>query len=46
MVERISVPAEKLYRGELSLEELCLVEPLTVGFHSVARGMRYFSRRK
>jgi len=36
--EYISVPPEKLYRARLSLKELCLVEPLTVGFHAVARG--------
>jgi threonine dehydrogenase-like Zn-dependent dehydrogenase len=38
MVEYISAPAGKLYRAALSLEELCLVEPLTVGFHAAARG--------
>lgn len=38
MTEYISVPREKLYPAKLSIEELCLVEPLTVGFHSVARG--------
>jgi threonine dehydrogenase-like Zn-dependent dehydrogenase len=36
--EFIAVPAEKLYRAQLSIKELCLVEPLTVGFHAVARG--------
>ncbi len=36
--EYIAVPAGKLYRANLSLKELCLVEPLTVGFHAVARG--------
>lgn len=36
--ERISLPSEKLYTAHLSIEELCLVEPLTVGFHAVARG--------
>lgn len=36
--EFIAVPASRLYRGNLSLKELCMVEPLTVGFHSVARG--------
>ncbi len=36
--EYIVVPAEKLYTANLSLKELCLVEPLTVGFHAVARG--------
>jgi threonine dehydrogenase-like Zn-dependent dehydrogenase len=37
MTEYISVPVEKLYAAQLNLEELCLVEPLTVGFHAVAR---------
>jgi len=34
----ISAPVEKLFRADLSLKELCLVEPLTVGFHAVRRG--------
>jgi threonine dehydrogenase-like Zn-dependent dehydrogenase len=39
LTEFISVPAEKLYAADkLSIKELCLVEPLTVGFHAVARG--------
>jgi threonine dehydrogenase-like Zn-dependent dehydrogenase len=38
MTEYISVPVEKLYAAQLSLKELCLVEPLTVGFHAAARG--------
>lgn len=38
MTEFISAPAEKLFRADLSLKELCLVEPLTVGFHAVGRG--------
>lgn len=38
MTDFVSVPREKLYTGKLSLHELCLVEPLTVGFHAVARG--------
>jgi threonine dehydrogenase-like Zn-dependent dehydrogenase len=38
LAEYLVVPAEKLYRANLSLKELCLVEPLTVGFHAVARG--------
>jgi len=37
LTEYIYVPAEKLYPAKLSLKELCLVEPLTVGFHAVAR---------
>jgi threonine dehydrogenase-like Zn-dependent dehydrogenase len=38
MTEYIAVPREKLYPANLSLRELCLVEPLTVGFHAVSRG--------
>jgi 2-desacetyl-2-hydroxyethyl bacteriochlorophyllide A dehydrogenase len=38
MTEFIAVPAEKIYTAPLSLKELCIVEPLTVGFHAVARG--------
>jgi threonine dehydrogenase-like Zn-dependent dehydrogenase len=38
MREYINVPIEKIYPAPLSLEELCLVEPLTVGCHAVARG--------
>lgn len=38
MTEYVCVPREKLYTGALSLKELCLVEPLTVGFHAAARG--------
>ncbi|MGB8473034.1 MAG: zinc-binding alcohol dehydrogenase family protein [Candidatus Acidiferrum sp.] len=38
LAEYIRVPAEKIYTANLSLTELCLVEPLTVGFHAVARG--------
>jgi 2-desacetyl-2-hydroxyethyl bacteriochlorophyllide A dehydrogenase len=37
LTERIAVPASRLYRANLSLKELCLVEPLTVGFHAAAR---------
>jgi threonine dehydrogenase-like Zn-dependent dehydrogenase len=37
LTEYISVPTEKLYTARLNLKELCLVEPLTVGFHAVAR---------
>src|SRR5947199_1118904 len=32
------MPQEKLYPAKLSTKELCLVEPLTVGFHAVSRG--------
>lgn len=38
MTELLSVPEEKLYPSSLSLKELCLVEPLTVGVHAVSRG--------
>ncbi len=38
LTEYIAQPPEKLYTARLSLEELCLVEPLTVGFHAAARG--------
>jgi threonine dehydrogenase-like Zn-dependent dehydrogenase len=38
MTEYISVPRERLYTADLSLKELCLVEPLTVGAHAAARG--------
>jgi 2-desacetyl-2-hydroxyethyl bacteriochlorophyllide A dehydrogenase len=38
MTEYLAVAPEKIYTAKLSLKELCLVEPLTVGFHAVARG--------
>ena len=48
LTEYIAVPLERLFPArrdelnpesrELDLEELCLVEPLTVGAHAVARG--------
>jgi threonine dehydrogenase-like Zn-dependent dehydrogenase len=38
MTEYVSVRREKLYPANLSLKELCLVEPLTVGAHAAARG--------
>ncbi len=38
MTEYLSVPAGRIFTGNLSIKELCLVEPLTVGFHAVARG--------
>jgi threonine dehydrogenase-like Zn-dependent dehydrogenase len=38
LAEFIAVPADRLYRADLSLKELCLVEPLTVGFHAASRG--------
>lgn len=38
LTEFIAAPPEKLYPARLTPKELCLVEPLTVGFHAVARG--------
>jgi 2-desacetyl-2-hydroxyethyl bacteriochlorophyllide A dehydrogenase len=38
LTEFIVMPPEKLYPAKLAPKELCLVEPLTVGFHAVARG--------
>ncbi len=38
MTEYIRVPREKLYAAKLPVKELCLVEPLTVGFHAASRG--------
>jgi threonine dehydrogenase-like Zn-dependent dehydrogenase len=38
MTEWISVSEDKVYTSPLSLKELCLVEPLTVGVHAVSRG--------
>lgn len=38
MTELLACPVAKLYPAKLNLTELCLVEPLTVGFHAVARG--------
>jgi len=38
LTEYITMPADKLYAANLSIKELCLVEPLTVGFHAVERG--------
>ncbi len=38
LTEYINAPASRLYSASLTLKELCLVEPLTVGFHAAARG--------
>jgi len=38
LTEFVVLPREKLYPAKLTLKELCLVEPLTVGFHATARG--------
>jgi threonine dehydrogenase-like Zn-dependent dehydrogenase len=37
LAEYIAVPVERLYRANLDLQALCLVEPLTVGAHAIAR---------
>ena len=37
LTEFITMPPEKLYAAPLTIKELCLVEPLTVGFHAVSR---------
>lgn len=34
----IALPADRLYAANLSRKELCLIEPLTVGFHAASRG--------
>ena len=38
LAEFVAMPPEKLYPAKLTAKELCLVEPLTVGFHAAARG--------
>jgi threonine dehydrogenase-like Zn-dependent dehydrogenase len=38
LTEYIAMPAEKLYPADLTIQELCLIEPLTVGAHAVSRG--------
>jgi threonine dehydrogenase-like Zn-dependent dehydrogenase len=38
LTEYLAVAPGKIYTADLSLKELCLVEPLTVGFHAAARG--------
>jgi threonine dehydrogenase-like Zn-dependent dehydrogenase len=38
LTEFITVPSERLYPAKLTPKELCLIEPLTVGFHAVSRG--------
>ena len=38
LTELLSVPVGKVYPSTLPLKHLCLVEPLTVGFHAVDRG--------
>jgi len=38
LMDYFSSPVAKLYAAPLPVEELCLVEPLTVGCHAVARG--------
>ena len=36
--ELVALPPERLFTANLTLKELCLVEPLTVGFHAALRG--------
>ena len=38
LLNHFSMPLAKLYAAPLPIEELCLVEPLTVGCHAVSRG--------
>lgn len=38
LTDYVVAKAGRIYRGDLSLKELCLVEPMTIGFHAVARG--------
>jgi len=38
LTEFIVVPPKNVYPANLTIKELCIVEPLTVGFHAVARG--------
>ncbi len=38
LAEWVVVPEEKVYPSSLPLRDLCLTEPLTVGFHAAARG--------
>ncbi len=38
LTEFIVMPRHKLYPARLTPKELCLVEPLTVRFHAIARG--------
>jgi threonine dehydrogenase-like Zn-dependent dehydrogenase len=38
LLDHFSMPLAKLYAAPLPIEELCLVEPLTVGCHAVSRG--------
>jgi threonine dehydrogenase-like Zn-dependent dehydrogenase len=38
LMDHLSMPLGKLFAAPLAVEELCLVEPLTVGCHAVARG--------
>jgi len=38
LTEYIQAPVDKVFAADLSITELCMVEPLTVGFHAVARG--------
>lgn len=37
LTEFIRIPAARVFPANLRLEELCVVEPLAVGFHAIAR---------
>jgi len=37
LTEFLAVPASKVYASTLPLKHLCLVEPLTVGFHAIVK---------
>jgi threonine dehydrogenase-like Zn-dependent dehydrogenase len=38
LTEYIALPPANIYPAKLTIRELCIVEPLTIGFHAVARG--------
>jgi threonine dehydrogenase-like Zn-dependent dehydrogenase len=38
LLEHIWAPPDKLHSANISIQALCLVEPLTVGFHAASRG--------
>jgi len=38
LTEFIQAPAEDVFPAKLSVSELCIVEPLSIGFHAAARG--------
>ena len=38
LTEYVCIPIERLHPAKLDLKSLCIVEPLTVGFHAASRG--------